>query len=318
MDRGTTFNLRMRKKFTSFFVEVVVAAGVFAAPAARAELPPLIPRETLFGNPERVNPQISPDAKRLAWIAPNTNNVLRVWVKTVGGQDDKVVTADKKRGIRQYFWAEDSRTIIYLQDIDGDENWHVYGVDLLSGNIRDYTAFQGVRAQVTATDPNFPDEMLLELNLRSRELFDVYRLNLKTGGLVLDTENPGDVSGWAADPQFQVRAAQVQTPDGGTEIRIREDVKSRWTSWIKVGPEEILEFLDFTADGRSAFLKSSIGADTARVVEKNIVTGAEKVLASSEEVDAGNVQIHPRKHIVEAASFAPGRASWTVVDAGSE
>jgi dipeptidyl aminopeptidase/acylaminoacyl peptidase len=298
----------------NFTLPGVLALFVSALAAVQAELPPLIPREVLFGNPERVSPQISPDGKRLAWIAPNTNNVLQVWVKTVGQEDGKVVTADKKRGIRQYFWAEDSQTVVYLQDIDGDENWHVYGVDLLSGNIRDYTAFQGVRAQVTATDPNFPDEMLLELNLRSRELFDVYRLNLKTGGLALDTENPGDVAGWAADPKFQVRAAQIQTPDGGTEIRTRDDVKSPWKSWIKVGPDEILDFLDFTADGKSAFLKSSIGADTARVVAKNIVTGAEKVVASSDQVDAGNVQIHPRKHAVEAVSFAPGRANWTVVE----
>src|SRR2546426_1150878 len=292
------------------FCLLLIAAFI----SARGELPPLISREVLFGNPERVSPRISPDGKRLAWIAPNTNNVLQVWVKTVGKDDDKVVTADKKRGIRQYFWAEDSQTVVYMQDIDGDENWHVYGVDLVSGNIRDYTPFQGVRAQVTATDPNFPDEMLVELNLQKRELLDVYRLNLKTGGLVLDTENPGDVAGWSADPKFQIRAAQVQTPDGGTEIRIRDDVKSPWTSWIKVGPEEILDFLDFEAKGKAAFLKSSIGADTARVVEKNIATGAEKVIASSDEVDAGNVQIHPKKHIVEAVSFAPGRAKWTVVD----
>src|SRR5206468_13031151 len=120
--------------------------------------------------------------------------------------------------------------------------------------------------------------------------------------------------GWSADPKFQIRAAQIQTPDGGTEIRIRDDAKSPWRSWIKVGPDEILDFLDFTADGGSALLKSSIGADTARVVEKNVASGAEKVIASSEEVDAGNVQIHPKKHIVEAVSFAPGRAKWTVVD----
>jgi dipeptidyl aminopeptidase/acylaminoacyl peptidase len=282
--------------------------------SARAELPPLIPRDVLFGNPERVSPQLSPDGKRLAWIAPNTNNVLQVWVKTVGKEDDKVVTADKKRGIRQYFWAEDSQTVIYMQDIDGDENWHVYGVDLVSGNIRDYTPFQGVRAQVTATDPNFPDEMLVEMNLRDRQLFDVHRLQLKTGALVLDTENPGDVAGWAADPKFQVRGAQIQTPDGGTEIRIRDDVKSPWKSWIKVGPDEILNFVDFTGDGKSVTLTSSIGSDTARVVEKDIATGAEKVIASSDEVDAGNVLVHPKKHIVEAVSFAPGRAKWTVVD----
>ncbi|HKS36462.1 MAG TPA: S9 family peptidase [Verrucomicrobiae bacterium] len=294
-----------------------VAFGLLLATSfvsARAELPPLIPRDVLFGNPERVSPQLSPDGKRLAWIAPNTNNVLQVWVKTVGNDDDKVVTADKKRGIRQYFWAEDSQTVIYMQDIDGDENWHVYGVDLILGNIRDYTPFQGVRAQVTATDPNFPDEMLLEMNLRDRQLFDVYRLQLKTGGLVLDTENPGDVAGWAADPKFRVRAAQIQTPDGGTEIRIRDDVKSPWKSWIKVGPDEILDFVDFTSGGKSAYLKSSIGTDTARIVERNIAAGAEKVVASSEEVDAGNVLVHPKKHLVEAVSFAPGRAKWAVVD----
>ena len=144
-----------------FAVTVALALLTAATSTARAELPPLIPREVLFGNPERVSPQISPDGKRLAWIAPNTNNVLQVWIKTVGKEDDRVVTADKKRGIRQYFWAEDSQTVIYLQDVDGDENWHVYGVDLVSGNIRDYTAYQGVRAQVTAMDPNFPDEMLI-------------------------------------------------------------------------------------------------------------------------------------------------------------
>lgn len=293
---------------------VAIAFLAMAGTSVRAELPPLIPRDVLFGNPERTGPQLSPDGKQLAWIAPDTNNVLQVWVKTVGGNDDRIVTADKKRGIRQYFWAEDSHTLIHLQDIDGDENWHLYGVDLTSGNVRDYTPFQGVRAQVTAVDPGFPDEILVSLNLRDRQLFDVHRLNLKTGGLTLDAENPGDVGGWAADSKFQIRAAQVSTPDGGTEIRLRDDAKSPWRSWIKVGPEEILEFVDFAADGKSAFLKSSIGFDTARLVEKNIATGAEKVVASSDRVDAEDIQIHPRKHVVEAVSFEPGRSEWTVVD----
>ena len=292
----------------------LLTLGLAPVPALRADAPPLIPREVLFGNPEKVSPQISPDGKRLAWIAPDAKNVLQVWVKTIGGTDDKVVTADKKRGIRRFFWAEDNKTIIYLQDTDGDENWHAYGVDLSSGNVRDYTPFQGVRADIVATDPAFPNEILISLNLRDRKAFDVHRLDVVTGAVVLDTENPGDVVGWGADPRLAVRAAQVATAEGGTEIRIREADRSPWKSWIKVGPEEILGFEGFTADGRSAILTSSIGNDTARVVERNIATGAEKVLASSPEVDAGKVLIHPRRHVVEAVAFAPGRSSWTVVD----
>ena len=81
-----------------------------------------------------------------------------------------------------------------------------------------------------------------------------------------------------------------------------------------MGPEEILNFLDFTLDGASAYLISSVGNDTARVIQKNIATGAETVIAVSPEVDAGSVLIHPRKHVVQAVAFAPGRETWTVVD----
>ena len=282
--------------------------------AAQGELPPLISRDILFGNPERTSPALSPDGKRLAWLAPDTNNVLQVWVKTVGKDDDKIITADKKRGIRQYFWAKDNRNLLYLQDSDGDENLHAYGVDLDSGNVRDYTPFQGVRAQVTDLNPDFPNEVLVELNLRDRALFDVYRLNLKNGALELDTQNPGDVAGWGADAQFRVRSAQIATPEGGTEIRVRADQQSPWKTFLKVGPEEILNALDFNKDGQSLYLMSSIGRDTAAVVEKNVADGKEKVLAVSDEVDAGNVVIHPRRHVVEAVSFSPGRSRWQVVD----
>lgn len=280
-----------------------------------AALPPLIPRDVLFGNPERTSPRLSPDGKRMAWIAPDKKNVLQVWVGTIGQNDEKMVTADKKRGIRSYFWAEDNSTLIYRQDLDGDENFHLYGVDLATGNVRDYTPFQGVRAAVVATDRAFPDEILVTMNLRTRELFDVYRINLRTGAAVLDTENPGGVVAWNADPQFKIRVAQLSTPEGGTELKYRETVASPWKSWMKVGPEENLGFVDFTPDGKGAYLESSLGSDTARVVVRDFASGAEKVVAQSAEVDAGSVMIHPTTHVLEAVEFAPGRSSWRVIDA---
>ncbi len=280
------------------------------------ELPPVIPRDVLCGNPEQHSPALSPDGNRLAWLQPDTNNVLQVWVQTVGSKDAKIVTADKKRGIRQFFWAEDNRTLLYLQDSDGDENFHVYGVDLQSGNVRDFTPFQGVRAVPVKLNPDFPDEVVVLLNVRDRSLFDVYRLNLNNGALELDTENPGDVGNWLTDPKFRIRAAEVLTPDGGMEIRVRDNDQAPWESFLKVGPEEILGAIDFTADGQSLFLKSSIGRDTAAVVEKNIATGAEKIIAASDEVDAGDVIVNPRTHELEAVSFAPGRTSWRVIDPG--
>src|SRR5580693_6846189 len=143
----------LRRKLSSVitmkaFLIIFSLAGWVLANSAHAQLPPLIPREILFGNPERTSPALSPDGRRLAWLAPDTNNVLQVWVKTVDKDDDRIVTADKKRGIRRYLWAKNNRFLLYLQDSDGDENFHVYGVDLQTSNVRDYSPFQGVRASV--------------------------------------------------------------------------------------------------------------------------------------------------------------------------
>jgi hypothetical protein len=82
------------------------------AHSAFAELPSLIPRNVLFGNPDKASPRLSPDGKKLAYLAPE-KDVLNVWVRTVGQQDDQVVTADKKRGIRIFFWQQDGEHILY-------------------------------------------------------------------------------------------------------------------------------------------------------------------------------------------------------------
>lgn len=285
------------------------------APAARAGEPaPLIPRETLFGNPERLSPSLSPDGKRLAWVAPDDKNVLQVWVQTVGQQDDRAITADRKRGIRRFQWAETGDLIIYAQDVEGDENWHLYGADLKTGLVRDYTPFQGVRAEWVASEPDVPGQALVSMNLRDRSAADVYRLDLATGALALDTQNPGDVIAFHADAKLQVRAAHVLTPDGGAELRVRDTPRSPWRSWLKVGPEEVIHFHAFTADGAAATLWTTVGNDTARFVERRLKDGKEKAIAAMPDLDAGDVIFDRYRHRVQAVSFAAGRSRWTIVD----
>ena len=74
----------MTRRLTALFV---VALGVASVGTAHADLPPIISRDVLFGNPERIEPKVSPDGRRLAWIAPDKSNVLQVWVKSIGQED---------------------------------------------------------------------------------------------------------------------------------------------------------------------------------------------------------------------------------------
>ena len=305
--------LGFARKF-SLIIAVLTMTSTIPAPTSFAQSPPLIPRDILLGNPERANPHIAPDGKRLAWLAPDEHEIMQVWVQTVGRHDARVVTADKSRGIQSYGWAFDSKTILYAQDAAGDENFHLFAVDLDSHNVRDLTPWDGVRSGVVASSPKFPGRILLALNLRDRKLMDVYRIDLRTGAVELDTQNPGDVAGWLADDDLIVRAAAVTTPDGGTELRIRDSAAGPWRTLMKAAMEDNLAALDFSKDGRSIFLSSSIGTDTACLVRHEIASGIETVIAHSDDADLSDAMIQPTRHVVQAAAFDPGRMHWTVVD----
>ncbi|TKJ35828.1 hypothetical protein CEE39_00415 [bacterium (candidate division B38) B3_B38] len=242
-------------------------------------LPSLIPRSVLFGNPEKLGPKISPDGKLLAYLSPH-DGVLNVWVRTLGKEDDRVITTSKEHRIPIYFWQYDSKHILYLKDLHGNGTFHLFQTNIETKLTRDLTPFEDVnatgfyRGEHMFGNPNFPDELLVGLNIRDRKLHDWYRINLKNGAVELDTKNPGDVWIWRADNNFQVRTAQAQAPDGGFEIRIRNDSKSPWRTFQKWGPDETTNsyVAGFTPDNRAIYLISSVDANAARLLKVDIQT----------------------------------------------
>src|SRR5690349_10162694 len=190
-----------------------------------SDLPPLVPRQVRFGNPERMLPQVSPDGTKLAWIAPS-KGALNVWVNNEGAPtaSAQCVTTDPKRGIRNFFWQEDSRHLIYFQDHDGDENWHLYQVSLTDAtpNARDLTPGD-LQARVIARSPAFPIQIVVAINNRDARFHDAYLLDLTSAKRTLLAENPGDVEYYIADHHFKVRAALARMKSGAAEIRVRDD-----------------------------------------------------------------------------------------------
>lgn len=274
----------------------------------------LIPREVLFGNPERINPQISPDGKYLSYIAPDDHNVLQVWLRTPGQQDDQMLTADKKRGIHMYFWAYDGEQLIYLQDADGDENWHLYAVNIMTHIVRDITPFQGIQAQMVALEPQFPHEALVGMNLNDRRKHDVYRINLRNGAIEFDTENPGNVIAWTTDAQFKVRAALATALDGSWDLMVRETAAAEWRVARHWSADEEGYAVTFSSDGATLYIVGSHDANTTRLIALDIASGAEAVIAEDPQYDISRLLIEPRTRVIQAVSFYRDRLEWQVLD----
>ena len=286
----------------------------FTLKQPKTELPPLIEREILFGNPEKTSPQLSPDGKYLAYIAPDENNILQVQLRTVGQADDRQLTADKKRGIRIFFWTYSGEELIYLQDADGDENWHLFSVNIHSNQVRDLTPFQGVQAKPIAFDRNFPNEILVGMNIRDRSKHDVYRINLKNGAVEFDTDNPGNIVGWTADGQFQVRAATGTTADGGSELVFRETADKSWESLRSWGPDEEGGAVMFSENGKILYIIGNHDANAQRLIALDLETKQETELASDPEYDVGNIVVHPTKREIQAVSFYKEKQHWQILD----
>ena len=306
---------------------------ILSALIVRGELPPLIPRETLFANADRFLPQLSPDGARIAWIAPDKNGVANIWVDRLDGSDPKVVTNENHRPIVWYAWAGDAKHILYFQDNAGDEIDHLFSTDLTSQTVRDLTPFRGVRAQNPLLDPKHPKSVLVALNLRDRHAFDIYRVDLETGAITLEATNPGDVLTWTTDANFAIRGATAfEGKSCASIIRVRDAVDQPWRDLVVMPFEralfngEVVEgslIAGFDPDGKSLLIHSALNSDKGRLVRVDAHSGKEMaVLAQDPESDVadspyGNkpsVLRDPMSGAIQAVEFNRTASHWVFLD----
>ena len=274
----------------------------------------LIDREILFGNPDKSSARISPDGTKLSYLAP-VDGVLNVFV---GPIDDpaaaKPVTEDKYRGIRAYFWAFDSAHVLYIQDKGGDEDWHVYSVDLASGETKDLTPIEKVNAQIQGVSEKFPTEILIGLNDRDASYHDIHRVNIATGERQLVQQNP-DFAAFVTDDDFQVRFASKYLPDGGMQLD-EPDGAGGWKEFEKIPFEDSLTTgtIGFDKTGKIVYITDSRNRDTAALAEINLADKQEKVLAENDKADVGGLLVHPTEKNIQAVSFNYEKNEWQVLD----
>ncbi|QDU29588.1 Prolyl tripeptidyl peptidase precursor [Anatilimnocola aggregata] len=289
-------------------------SSIAAAQGAAAEVP-LIPRARFFGNPEKARARLSHDGKRLAYVAP-VEGVLNVWASPDDNPANaKPITFDKHRGVVSYMWAYTNKHILYTQDKNGDEDNHVYAINLDTGKITDLTPIEKIAAQIEGFSENFPEEILVGINDRGeRHYHDIYKININTAEKKLVKLNPG-FAGFLIDDNYEVRLAMNFSPTGG-QVYLQPDGMDGWKPFMEIGVADAMTTspAGFNKEGDKLYMLDSRGRNTAALKLMTIKTGESELLAENDRADISGALAHPTKKTVQAVSYTFTRTDWKILD----
>ncbi|WP_310991642.1 S9 family peptidase [Aequorivita marina] len=163
--------------------------------------------EDYFKTPESFSFKLSPDGKYISYMKRRETGERDVYLKNTKTQQESLLIKQGEDLIRGYFWANDGR-ILYLQDKGGNENYHLFGVDVDGSNKKELTPFDGVRVGVLEMVKDDEDHIIVQMNKDNLQQEEPYRLNINTGEatkLYTVEADSAPVAGYAFDQKGNLR-----------------------------------------------------------------------------------------------------------------
>ena len=304
----------MNKIFLSIFI-IIGGCSLNNSNANQNKLPN-IPLEDFFKNPEKSSFQLSPNGEYISYMKPweDGNRRMNVYVKPINSDKEIRLTKASKRSLYGYFWLNDNR-IAYIQDKGGDENIHIYAVNIDGTNDIDLTPFDNIQARITDDLEEDEDFMLVEINKRNPQVHDVYRLNVNTGNLELIAENPGNISGWMTDNDGKLRIAM--TSDGvNSSLLYRENEKDDFKEILTTNFKESVSPLFFTFDNKELYVSSNRHRDKSSIYKFDLKEGVETdLIFEHPDVDVYGLMKSKKRKIITGVSFYTDKQNYKFYDA---
>ncbi len=226
--------------------------------------------EDYFQRPNKYSFQFSPNGDYLSYKERDEDGKSHVFIKNTSTDEVTMVIKEGDELIRGYGWANDNR-IIYVMDSGGDENYHIFAVDLDGSNNKDLTPFEGVRADFQNILRDQPEHVIVQLNKNNPQIFEPYKLNINTGELELLMENKdaaNPISGYDFDKDGNLKAYTKQ--QNGTEYVLyykKDDgqfhpvLKTNWRDNFS-----IMGFDYETENAHDAYVRTNLENDTEEII----------------------------------------------------
>lgn len=257
--------------------------------------------EDYFKKPSQSSFQFSPDGKYVSYKQRDDDGKTHVYVKNTETDEVTLVIEEKEELIRNYGWANESR-LIYIMDKGGNENYHLFAVNLDGSKQVELTPFDGVRVSVLNSLKEQKDDMIISMNKDNPQIFEPYKINIKTGKLIklFSNEDPANpISGYDFDKDGNLRAYTKQ--QNGTEYVLyyrtaegepfEKIMKTTWKDDFY-----ILQFNYASDNPHDAYMLSNINSNTGEIILYDLAEKKEiSKVYSNDTYDVGGVSVSRKR-----------------------
>ncbi|OBW51633.1 peptidase [Solibacillus silvestris] len=270
--------------------------------------------EDFMRNPGSLGYQLSPDGEYIAYAA-EWQSRLNVFIKNMDDESEPVrVTSTTDRDIAGLFWKDNN--MYYLKDNGGDENYHIYSSSFNGAKEKDLTPYPNVVVLPIDYLKDVEDEILIMMNKEDATVFDVYKLNVKTGATKLVAKNPGNILSWIPDSNGQIRMAVASDGVVGA-VLYRETEEDEFQPFISIDAGETVSPLGFSRDNQSIYAVSDKGRDKAALVKYDL-EGKEEVVFSNPLVDISGALYSSTKDQLLYAAYITDKVHYNFFDSEFE
>jgi len=224
--------------------------------------------EDYFTTPEAYSFQLSPDGKYISYMKRRKTGERDLYLKETATQKESLLKEQDEDLIRGFYWANNER-ILYLQDKGGDENYHVYGINIDAENSKELTPYDGVRVNIIEALKEDEEHVIVQMNKDNPQQEEPYRLNVNTGEITkLYTVNEGEapIAGYNFDRKGNLRAITRIVDGVKTELLYKIDGEFQRVKLTEFGDSfAISSFNPNTENPDDAYVISNLDDDKIEI-----------------------------------------------------
>lgn len=256
--------------------------------------------EDYFKTPEAYSFKLSPDGKFISYMKRRETGERDLYLKETATQKETLLIKQEEDLIKGYFWAN-NRRILYLQDKGGNENNHVFGIDVTGQNKSELTPFDGVKVDIIEDLKEDENHVIVQMNKDNPQQEEPYLLNINTGEITkLYTVVAGDapVSSYDFDRKGNLRAINRIVEGTKMELLYKIDGEFKRVMLTDFGDSfGISSFNPSSKNPDEAYVISNLDNDKTEIQLYDLKANKKiKTIFSNDEFDVSGVSLSRKRN----------------------